>query len=255
MGHALIQGLLAKGMPARQLYAADPSPQARRKISRLGLSVSDDNRECRQADVIVLAVKPQEMPSVLADLASNLHPPQWVISIAAGIPLSFLESRLPRLPIVRVMPNLPATVGQGFSALAMGCRVRLRHRRIAMEIFNAVGQVVRVAEPLLDAITAVSGSGPAYVFFLAQVWEEAALRLGLPRAVARRAVAQTLKGSVQLLEKNSLSPQEWIARVASKRGTTEAALRVLEQRRVRFAIVAALQAAAKRSRQLSRLSQ
>jgi pyrroline-5-carboxylate reductase len=205
-----------------------------------------------EADVIVLAVKPQEMSSVLEGIACCLAPRQLVISIAAGITLRYLRARLRESPIIRVMPNLPATVRKGFAAYACGRSTTPRNRVVAQAIFGAVGEAVELPERSLDAITAVSGSGPAYVFLLAQMWEEAALALGLPVAIAKRAVRQTLAGSVELLAGDRLSPLEWIARVASKKGTTEAALRVLAQRRVGRHFAEALRAAARRSRALSR---
>ena len=252
MGQALIRGLLAKGIRPRQLSAIDPSSQACRRLRHWGVSVSANAREpVLRADTILLAVKPQEMAGVLTTLAPNIHPRQCVISIAAGITLKFLQERLPGAPVIRVMPNLPATIGCGFSAMSMGRWVRPAHRRIATEIFKAVGEVVEVPERFLDAITAVSGSGPAYVFFFAQMWEEAARTLGLSEPVSRRAVWQTLQGSVQLLTENVFNPSEWIVKVASKKGTTEAALRVLTQRRIKDHFLEALQAAARRSKELS----
>jgi len=200
----------------------------------------------------VLAVKPQEMSSVLEGIVGCLTPRQLVISIAAGITLRYLGARLPKSPIIRVMPNLPATVRKGFAAYACGRSVTPRHRAVVRAIFGAVGEVVELPQRSLDAVTAVSGSGPAYVFLLAQMWEEAAVALGLPPSVAKRAVRQTLAGSVELLAGDRLSPREWIARVASKKGTTEAALRVLAQRGVGRHFAEALQAAARRSRALCR---
>jgi len=150
-----------------------------------------------------------------------------------------------------VMPNLPATVGCGFSAIASGRRATPRHRRMAIELFSAVGEVVELPERLFDAVTAVSGSGPAYVFLLVQVWEQAARRLGLSSAVASRTIRCTLEGSVRLLQASGLSASRLIADVASKGGTTEAALRVFAQRRLQAQFDEALRAAARRSKELS----
>ena len=252
MGRALITGLIGQGLKPRALLAADPSVPARRRLSALGVRTRRENcLVACEADVIIVAVKPQEMSSVLASVPC-LKPRQLVISIAAGITLRWLQTRLPGVPIIRVMPNLPATVQQGFAAYALGRRATPRHRAIVQAIFSAVGEAVELSERHLDAVTAVSGSGPAYVFLLAKMWEAAASALGLPPAVAKHAVRQTLKGSVELLAGDRLSPQEWIAKVASKKGTTEAALRVLARRRIGRHFAEALQAAAKRSRALSR---
>ena len=273
MGQALIRGLLARGVRRRALCASDPSEAIRRRVSRLGVRITARNEAlARAADIIVLAVKPQEIAGVLTELAPCLRPRamrsiagtgpakslrdfagprQLVISIAAGVTRRALQSQLPGVPVVRVMPNLPATVGSGFSAFALGRHASAAHRSITRAMFEAVGEVVELPERLLDAITAVSGSGPAYLFFLAQAWEEAGVTLGLSRSLAQQAVRQTLAGSLQLLDHGQLSPQEWIDKVTSKRGTTEAALRVLARHRVRQHFVEALHAAARRSKELA----
>ena len=252
MGHALIRGLIARGVSRCSIYASDPSDAMRRRVARLGARTTARNDEvARKADIIVLAVKPQEISGVLRRLVKVVRRRQLVVSIAAGVTRRALQSRLPGVPIVRVMPNLAATVGSGFAAFAMGPRATPAHRAITKAIFEAVGEAVELPERLLDAITAVSGSGPAYLFFLAQAWEEAAMALGLSRSVAQQAVRQTLAGSLLLLDHGQLSPEQWIAKVASKRGTTEAALRVLSRHRVRQHFVEALRAAARRSRELS----
>ncbi len=296
MGQALIRGLLHDGMASGRIVASDPRAGARRGLTRLGVRMHAKNAPvARQADVLLLAVKPQEMRSLLQelrpwvrrrpldspafggvarDVARNRsrgrperaqrvegrregnsgiarRAPPLVISIAAGITRRTLESRLPGTPVARVMPNLPATVGAGFSAFTLGRRAGPAHRAVVEAIFGAVGETVELPERLFDAVTAVSGSGPAYVFFLVHAWEGAARALGLPRAVARRAVRQTLAGSVRLLASASLEPEAWIRRVASKRGTTEAALSVLTRRRLEPAFREALRAAARRSQELS----
>ena len=252
MGHALITGLIAQGVRPRTLLAADPNRAVRARLRALGVRTTQENcLVACEADVIVLAVKPQEMASVLDGIASCLSRRQLIVSIAAGVTLRYLHARLRKSPIIRVMPNLPATVRKGFAAYASGRSATPRHRAVAHAIFSAVGEAVELPERSLDAVTAVSGSGPAYVFFLTRIWEEAAVALGLPAGVAKRAVRQTLAGSVELLAGDRLSPQEWIARVASKKGTTEAALHVLTQRRIGRHFAEALRTAAKRSRALS----
>ena len=253
MGQALIKGLLAHGTPRRALAAADPNPRMRREVGRrFHLSVDEDNvRVVRRSAVVILAVKPQQFPDVIGQLAPHLTRRQLVISIAAGITLRWLAARLPGAPLVRVMPNLPATVGCGWSALALGGSATVRHRALAAEIFGAVGEVVALPERSFDAVTAVSGSGPAYVLFLVDAWEQAARTLGLPAPVARRAVYQTLEGSVRLLRAADLSASALIGKVASKGGTTEAALKVLAARHAARHITDAVRAAAKRSRALS----
>ncbi len=253
MGQALLKGLLEHGVPRQRLRAADSSQVIRRRVERhVGIRVSRDNRAViRGADVIILAVKPQQMDEVVRQLASSLVREQLVISIAAGMTLRWLQTRLRGIPVVRVMPNLPATVGSGFSAIALGEAATARHRALAMALFGAVGDVCEVPERQLDAVTAVSGSGPAYVFFFAQMWQEAARSLGLSPAVAERAIRSTLEGSVRLWQASGEPPEGLISRVASKGGTTEAALKVLVKRRVAAHFLEALRAAARRSKELS----
>ena len=254
MGQALIRGLLAQGIARRTLRAADPDARKRRQVSRSFRirTEADNGRVARASEIVILAVKPQQVPDVVPRLAPHLTRRHLVISIVAGIPLRWLQARLPGVPLVRVMPNLPATVGAGFAAMVPGRTATARHRRIARAVFEAVGEVVELPERFFDAVTAVSGSGPAYVFFLAQAWEAAARSLGLPEAVAAQAIRQTLDGSVRLLRGAAIPVAALIGRVASKGGTTEAALRILARRRVAAAFIEALRAAARRSRELSR---
>jgi len=253
MGQALIKGLLGHGLSRRTLRAADPNPGIRKEVwRRLHLLVSPDNLPvARASDVVILSVKPQQFSEVVAQLAPHLRRRQLVISIAAGVRLRWLQAHLAGIPIVRVMPNLPATVGCGFSALVRGRATTLRHRAIALAIFGAVGEVVELPERYFDAVTAVSGSGPAYVLFLVQAWENAARVLGLPPSVARRAIRRTLEGSLQLLDSGPEAPADLIRKVASKGGTTEAALEVLSKRRAASHFIEALRAAARRSQELS----
>ena len=253
MGQALLKGLLAHGVQHRRLRAADAHPATRRQVHhRFGIAVSADARAIIPgADVVILSVKPQQFPDVVRLVRPILRRRQLVISIAAGIRLAWLGRSLPGIPLMRVMPNLPAIVGCGFSALATGRGLPARHRAIGRAIFSAVGDVVELPERHFDAVTAVSGSGPAYVFFLVQAWQAAAKALGLPADVAGRAIGSTLGGSLCLLSESRDTPEVLIAKVASKGGTTEAALKVLARRQVLPHFVEALRAAAKHSRQLS----
>lgn len=251
MGQALIAGLRAQGVAGRRLFAADPDPVMQRRIRRLGAHTADLCHVACQADVVVLAVKPQQMRQVVEAVAPCLGPRQLVISIAAGITLRWLQQRLRKVPVVRAMPNLPATVGCGFTALACGRLALASHRRLASALFGASGTVCELPERLFDAVTAVSGSGPAYVFFLVQAWEDAARALGLPPAAAACAIRQTLEGSACLLAASHEDAGALIQAVASKGGTTEAALKVLARRRVSAHLVEALRAAARRSRELA----
>ena len=252
MGQALVKGLLAHGLSRSALGAADARGQARHAVRRrLRIWTTPDNAALvRRSDVVILAVKPQQFPAVVPTLAPALRG-RLAISIAAGITLGWLRKRLPGVPLVRVMPNLPATVGCGFAGIAAARGTTQRHRRIVQAIFGSVGIAVELPERHLNAITAVSGSGPAYVFFLVEAWEWAAQQLGLPASVAAAAVRQTLEGSTRLLAASGDSPASLIRKVASKRGTTEAALTVLARRRVAAHVIEALRAAARRARKLS----
>ena len=254
MGKALMKGLLAHGFSHRKLLAVDTNPEARRAVRRVFhvSATADLMSVIHRSDVMILSVKPQQFPALLAHIAPHVDRRQLVISIAAGIPLRWLQARLPSgVPVIRVMPNLPVTVGSGFSALAPGRAATRRHRAIAAALFGAAGDVEELPERCFDAITAVSGSGPAYIFFLVEAWEQAARRLGLSPVVAARAIRRTLEGSSRLLQATDDPATMLIARVTSKGGTTEAALRVLARRRVRGHFIEALQAAARRSKQLS----
>ena len=255
MGQALIGGLLAQRHARRSLRAADTNASTRAAVARrFRIPVSADAAAAaRGAEVVLLAVKPQQFEAVVGTIRPAVDRRQLVVSIAAGITTRWLERRLPAgTPVMRVMPNLPATVGSGFSAITAGRRATPRHRAVVRALFGAVGEVVELPERSFDAITAASGSGPAYVFFLVQIWEDAARRLGLPAHVASRAIQATLAGSVRLLQVSGGPAEVLVKRVASKGGTTEAALRVLADRRVAAAFAEALRAAAHRSKALSR---
>ena len=254
MGQAMIGGLLARGVPRRAIRAAEASGRTRAEVSRrFRIRVTSDGAAvARGADVVILAVKPQQVVEALRQIGPALRSRQLVVSIAAGLTTRWLERRLPAVPVVRVMPNLPATVSCGFSAIAPGRRATARHRAIAHALFSAVGEAVELPERAFDAVTAVSGSGPAYVFLLVQMWEEAARSLGLPAAVAGRAIRATLAGSTRLLRASGEPADVLVQQVASKGGTTEAALKVLAKRRVSAAFAEALRAAARRSKQLAK---
>jgi len=253
MGQAVIAGLIARGVRPSQIAGAEANAATRRHVARrFGISVSADAAAVAgRAQVLVLAVKPQQFPDVLRAIAPSVRRGALVISIAAGMTLRWMAQRLPGTALARVMPNLPATVGAGFSALAFGRGLNARHRAQARALCATVGGVVELPERHFDAITAVSGSGPAYVFYLVQSWEQAARSLGLPERVAAEAIRATIEGSAKLLRQNREPAATLVGRVASKGGTTEAALRVFARRRVSRHLVEGMRAAAKRSRELS----
>lgn len=250
MGGALSAGLVAAGWDPRSITAVEMIPERRAELAELGYNVSDDVEDIVRHDVILVAVKPQHVATALAPLAGRLTMDQTVISIAAGIAISAVEEVLGDVPVVRCMPNTPALVGAGMAAIAPGRLATDEHLRVAAEILSAVGSVVRVEEQALDAVTAVSGSGPAYVFLLAEAMTAAALEQGLTAETADTLVRQTIKGSGQLLASSPEEPSELRRKVTSPGGTTEAAIGVFESGGFAALVAAAIDAAAVRSREL-----
>jgi len=205
------------------------------------------------SDVIILAVKPQDIDTVLGELSTVLKKETLVISIAAGVTTNFIEKALGKNPrVVRTMPNLPATIGEGVTALCPGRFAKTTDMDLARKIFSNVGDVVTVSENQIDAITAVSGSGPAYVFFFMECLMKSAKALGLEEKLARQLVEKTFLGSVHLLLKQKMDARDLRAKVTSKGGTTQAALEVFFKQNVEKIFTNALKAAKKRASKLSR---
>jgi pyrroline-5-carboxylate reductase len=201
-------------------------------------------------DVIVVAVKPRDVPDLLKVMAGEVDAGQIVISLAAGVTLQTYEAQLGPVPVVRAMPNTPALVREGVTGIAPGSHAGPAHLDVAREILGAVGTVRVMEESLLDAVTAVSGTGPAYVFLLAEALTEAAMREGLPRDVAEGFVHQTIRGAGHLLTNTDKSPAELRYEVTSPGGTTAAAMHILEERGFRAVVEDAVRAAAVRAREL-----
>jgi len=248
MGEALIGGLLAAGRPAGSLAVVEPVASRRDFLEGRfpGLLISE---RAVAGDGVVLAVKPPAVPS--AALAADQAGCRRVLSIAAGVTLAAIEAVLPAgTPVVRAMPNTPALVGAGAAAVAPGTSATEADLVWAEAILGAVGLVVRVAESLLDAVTGLSGSGPAYVFLVAEALIDAGVLVGLPRDVASALTVQTLLGAARLLAEGSEGPEALRAAVTSPGGTTAAGLAALEDRAVRAAFLAAVRSATDRSRVL-----
>ncbi|HEX2700975.1 MAG TPA: pyrroline-5-carboxylate reductase [Acidimicrobiales bacterium] len=249
MGEALVAGLLAAGWSDAAEIAVVEKVDARRQelAGRFpGLAVSD---RPAASDGAVVAVKPDDVEAACRALAETGTP--VVLSIAAGVPLSSLERWLGGgVRVVRAMPNTPALVGAGAAAVAAGTTATADDLAWAERLLSAVGMVVRVPEHLLDAVTGLSGSGPAYVFLVAEALIEAGVLAGLPRATSAELVVQTLLGSARLLSESGQGPEALRATVTSPGGTTAAGLQALEDRAVRGAFLAAVQAATERSRRL-----
>lgn len=255
MGEAVVASVLRAGVAVDDVSVAEPSAaRATELAERYGVRAADPGAKVAgRADVVVLAVKPKDVPAVLAEIAPALRPGTVVVSVAAGVPLAVYERALPEgTPVVRVMPNTPAVVGRGASAIAGGTSATAEHLERVTALLAATGLVVTVPESDLDAVTAVSGSGPAYVFYLVDALAEAGVLLGLGRAQARELAIATFAGAAHLLEESGEHPVVLRERVSSPGGTTVAALRELDAHGVRAAVLAAAEAARDRSRDLAR---
>jgi pyrroline-5-carboxylate reductase len=272
MAEALARGLLqGKVFAPSDLIASDVDPGRRRKLARqLKIKTTDSNLEVlREARAILLAVKPQTIDEVLAELAAAMNPPapstygakhvsgikpadRLFISIAAGITLGRLTAALGKR-VIRVMPNAPAMVGQGMAALVGAPGAGKADEAFALRIFRAVGDAVALSEEgLLDAVTALSGSGPAYVYLFVKALADAAVSEGLAPELAVRMALKTIRGAEENMRQSDLSPAELIRIVASPGGTTEAALRKFAETGFSDIVAHAIHAAAERSRELGR---
>ena len=255
MAEAMIGGLLAgKVYPAESIWATDPVAERRDHLkSQFGIRVGPANREAVSwADVVVLAVKPQTLPSVLSELAPTLAH-ALVISIVAGATIRTIAGRMGGATrVVRAMPNTPALVREGMTALATGAGVSDDDIQLVRTVFEAVGLVVLVEERLMDAVTGLSGSGPAYVFQAIEALADGGVLMGLPRQTAELLAAQTVLGAARLVLESGVHPAQLKDRVASPGGTTIAGLHQLEQGGFRAALMAAVEAATIRSKELGR---
>jgi pyrroline-5-carboxylate reductase len=257
MGEALAGGLLAAGVPTRLLRATDPVAARREQVARaLGIEVGDDNGALvEQSDVVVLAVKPAVvapvLDAVLAKAGDAAAQPLW-ISIAAGVSLTRLTAALPAgTRVVRAMPNTPALVRAGATAFAANADATPSDRAVALALFESVGFAWEAPdERLLDAVTGLSGSGPAYVFVFIEALADAGVRAGLPRDVAHQLACQTTFGAAKLALESGLHPGQLKDRVTSPGGTTIAGLARLEAGGLRAAVLDAVEAATRRSREL-----
>ncbi len=254
MATALAKGLIGVGLfPAGRVAASDPSPAARAAFSAAtGAEAFEDNADAVQrAGTIVLAVKPAHAAPVLASLRGPLAG-RLVLSIAAGVTLRTLESAVGATTrVIRVMPNTPALIGAGMSAFAAGAGATAADTALAEKIFGAAGLVASVPETLLDAVTGLSGSGPAYVYLVIEAMADGGVAAGLPRDLAQRLAAQTVLGAARMVLETGAHPGALKDAVASPGGTTIEGLGVLEQRGVRAAFLEAVRAAARRSAELA----
>jgi pyrroline-5-carboxylate reductase len=257
MAEALIRGLLQAGVATReQLIGSDPREERCAEITeRYGVRVVADNVEvASRADILVLAIKPQAMPKVLDQVADRIHPHALVISIAAGIPLSAIEARLPQARVIRTMPNMPALVGAGATAIAAGDHATQDDLTAARRIFDSVGMTVILEESQMDAVTGLSGSGPAYIFLIIEALSDAGVKVGLSRYIAQALAAQTVLGSAKLLIDTKEHPGRLKDTVTSPGGTAIAGLHTLEAGGLRTTLMDAVEAATRRSRELGEIA-
>ena len=256
MGEALIRGLISASLfPAERVFAFDVIESRVKYLEKeFGIKGRSDIAELtRSCAIIVLAVKPQTISHVLDTLSAHLSHKPLVISIAAGVALSTLEQRLPEnTAVVRVMPNATALVQQAASALSRGRAVSDAQMEMSLALFRAVGKAVEIDEKLMDAVTGLSGSGPAYVLLMIEALIDAGVLMGLPRQAARDLVVQTVAGTSKLLETTGKHPAELRDLVTSPGGTTIHGLQILESYSVRGALMECVEAATKRSAELGK---
>ncbi|MBF9073500.1 pyrroline-5-carboxylate reductase [Streptacidiphilus fuscans] len=253
IGEALVSGLLRAGKaPADVLVTARRPERVAELRERYGVEPVTNAEAVKLADTLILTVKPQDMGALLEELAPALPADRLVISGAAGIPTSWFEERLaPGTPVVRVMTNTPVLVDEAMSVISPGSHAGEEHLARAEEIFSQVGKTLRVPENQQDAATALSGSGPAYFFYLVEAMTDAGILLGLPRAVAHELIVQAAVGASVMLRDSGEHPVKLREAVTSPAGTTIAAIRELENHGVRAALLGALEAARNRSQELA----
>jgi pyrroline-5-carboxylate reductase len=252
MGEALISGLLRAGQsPSGVQAAVRRADRASELRERYGIEVVSAAEAAKTADTLVITVKPQDMPGLLAEIAPQVPAGRLVISVAAGIPTSVIERRLGvPVPVVRVMSNTPVLVDEAMSVISAGAHAGEEHLRRAEDLFRPVGKVLRIPESQQDAATALSGSGPAYVYFLVEAMVDAGILLGMPRGTALEMVIQAVYGAATMLRESGEHPVILREAVTSPGGTTISAIRELEKHRVRAAFLAAIEAARDRGAEL-----
>jgi pyrroline-5-carboxylate reductase len=259
MGEALVSGLLGSGgrTPDEIMVTARREERARELADRHGVQASLSNPDAAVwTKTLVLTVKPQDIEALLDQVGGSVTPEHLVISFAAGIRTSFIEARIPPgVPVVRVMSNVPVLVDEAMSVISPGSHAEDKHLAVAEELLSSVGRVIRLAEVHQDAVTATSGSGPAYFALLAEAMIDACILLGLSRDVATELIVQTMLGSAKMLRDTGKHPVEVREMVTSPGGTTIAAIRHLEQAGVRAAFLNAIDAARERSAELAKGSE
>ena len=253
IGEVLLSGLLRAGWPAGRLIATARRPERAKEISeRYGVRVLSNETALVEADVFAIAVKPQDAGVLMTEIGPKVPAGKLVVSLCAGLPTSFFAKFLPEgTPVVRVMTNTPALVDQAMTAISAGDHTTAQHLELAEEMFSPLGRTLRLPESQQDAVTALSGSGPAYFYYLVEAMTDAGILLGLPRQVAHDLIVQTAIGSAIMLRESGEHPVKLREAVTSPAGTTINAIRELENHRVRAALLSALEAARDRARELA----
>lgn len=256
MAAALISGLIEAGTDPQKITVAEPAPERRAWLEKTHgvLAYASNHAACQDAQAVVVAVKPGVVATVLQEAAPALAPETLVISIAAGVSLASLQVALPKdQPVIRVMPNTPALVRAGISALYPASSVGLQALELGKSILGAAGEVVVLEkESQMDAVTALSGSGPAYVYQMAEALSDGGVACGLPRPLATRLAVETLLGAATLMKASDLHPGALKDQVTSPGGTTIAGVAALEENGMRSALIKAVQAACERSIELGK---
>ncbi|MCL2735039.1 MAG: pyrroline-5-carboxylate reductase [Propionibacteriaceae bacterium] len=254
MGESLLAGLLRSGWDPATIRAADSRPACRQAIAdKYGVWTGTAVEAVEGADTVIVVVKPQDVIPLLGDISPALERGCLIISLAAGLTIATIESSLVmEFPVVRVMPNTPAVVGEAMAVISPGPLATHDHVARTQTLMSAVGKVLVIAEKYLDVVTAVSGSGPAYIMYIVEAMIDAGVMLGLPRATVTDLVKQTVYGSAKMLLDTDDHPTVLKENVTSPGGTTAAALRALEDRGVKAAFAAAMEAAFTRSQELGR---
>jgi pyrroline-5-carboxylate reductase len=249
IGEVLLSGLVRAGWPVGRLIATARRPDRGRELAdRYGVRVLSNEAAATEADVLAIAVKPQDAAKLLEDWGMKVPPDKLVVSLCAGLPTSFFTERLPGgIPVVRVMTNTPALVDQAMTVISAGPYATDEHLALTEEIFQPLGRTLRVPESQQDAVTALSGSGPAYFYLLVEAMIDAGILLGLPRQVAHELIVQTAIGSAVMLRDSGEHPVKLREAVTSPAGTTISAIRELERHGVRAALLGALEAARDRA--------
>ncbi|MEW6557307.1 MAG: pyrroline-5-carboxylate reductase [Elusimicrobiota bacterium] len=253
MAEAIISAIVKNGFSAKRVFISDIDNTRLNYVSqKYRVQKCGSNTEVvKQSDIVFLAVKPYQIEEVLKEISGLIKQTQIVISIAAGIRTQKIEKYLKKISVIRVMPNTPAVIGEGAIAICKGRYTKTKDMELAEKLLSYCGIVVKVSEKVMDAVTAISGSGPAYIFYIAEIIQKTAQKIGLQKKVAQKLVNQTLLGAAKMIILSDETPEILRQKVTSKKGTTEAAFRVLTKQNFAKILEQAIISAMKRAKNLS----